>query len=79
MIFVQFYTKGVYTDSLIEAVGDRSVIILDGRNSRETHHDIAAEECRKRKYLAYQIRTGKLSSGGTPVTKIVHLFQGELQ
>jgi hypothetical protein len=59
MIYAQFYHKGMITGKLIEAVGDRGVIILDGRNSRSTHRVIAAEECIKRKYAGYSLHHGE--------------------
>lgn len=79
MYYAQFFTKGVMTESLIEAVGDRSVIILDGRLSPETNQDIALEECNKRKFLAYQIRRGRSFTDASPVTGIVQTCNGELQ
>jgi hypothetical protein len=59
MIYAQFYHRGMITGKLIEAVGDRGVIILDGRNSRSTHRVIAAEECIKRKYAGYSLHQGE--------------------
>lgn len=79
MIFAQFYTRAVpnkwndYSDHMVEACGDRSVIILDGRNRVDVHHDIAASECRKRGYIAYQIHSGSFSES-VAKTKIVELF-----
>ena len=43
----------------IPACGDRSVIILDGRNSLHTHTEIARKECAKRGYIGFAIRSGR--------------------
>ena len=59
MYWVQFFQKSVTTPHrLIEACGDRAVIILDGRESSRSHSSIAREECEKRGYLAYQLFKG---------------------
>lgn len=59
MLFAQFYTKSAIGPELIEACGDRSVIILDGRYSNSTNSDVARNECIKRGYLAYSIHRGE--------------------
>lgn len=79
MYFAQFFRRGVITGDLIEAVGDRSVIILDGRESLGAHHDIAADECSKRGFAAYQIRKGESFTNYTPITDMVYLYIGEIQ
>lgn len=58
MIFAQFYHKSAISEALVEACGDRAVIILDGRESRFSHERIAARECAKRKYLAWRLFKG---------------------
>lgn len=60
MRFVTFYQPSVLDASkLIEACGDRAVVVLDGRNNADTHHDIAKRECIKRGYVAYQRHIGE--------------------
>lgn len=60
MRFVTFYQKSaIDANKLVEACGDRAIIILDGRNNAETHHAIAESECIKRGYLAYQRHIGE--------------------
>ncbi len=59
MHYIQFFQKSAISEDLIEGSGDRSVIIVDGRNSWETHFDIAREECKKRGYLAWQVFQGR--------------------
>ena len=43
---------------LSPAIGDRSVVILDGRITSQRMEDIAATECKKRGYVAYRINRG---------------------
>jgi hypothetical protein len=45
--------------SYIPAVGDRSVVILDGRMSDENKKSIAADECRKRGYDGWRLARGR--------------------
>lgn len=59
MIYAQFYHLGVISKTPIEACGDRSVIILDGRNSSATWHEIAARECAKRGYIGWRLFRGE--------------------
>lgn len=77
MLYAQFYQKAAWplgNEKPIEAIGDRSVIILDGRFSLATNVSIAAGECRKRGYIAYAIFRGdnfnRASATVIPVTKI---------
>lgn len=74
MIFAQFYTRSPVSENLIEACGDRGVIILDGRNSRGTHHDIATQECYKRGYLAYQLCSGRSFLEYEPISKVITVY-----
>lgn len=48
MIYAQFFQKSAISDEIIEACGDRSVVIIDARLKRETIGQIAAEECKRR-------------------------------
>ena len=60
MKFITFYQLSAIDNSrLIEACGDRAVIIIDGRLSADNQHNIAKEECIKRGYLAYQRHIGE--------------------
>ena len=49
----------------IPACGDRSVIILDGRNNLLTHAAIARAEGAKRGYIGFAIRSGRSLSDST--------------
>lgn len=44
---------------LSPACGDRSVIILDGRISEHSMRCIAADECKRRGYVAYRVNRGE--------------------
>lgn len=57
MYFIEFHALDL-SGSIQPATGDRSVIILDGRESASTHHDIARVEGAKRGYHAYRICKG---------------------
>ncbi len=59
MLFAQFFQKSAISAQLIEACGDRSVVILDGRYSNNNNAEIAASECKKRGYLAWAIYRGE--------------------
>lgn len=43
---------------LAEGCGDRAVIQIDGRHNTRTARAVAADECKKRGYIAYQLATG---------------------
>ena len=59
MLFAQFYQKSALNNNLIEACGDRAVIILDDRFLESFNSYVAKEECQKRGYLAYQLFRGE--------------------
>lgn len=58
MHYAQFYHYGT-TGELIEACGDRSVVVIDGRLNSATMGRIAAEECKKRGYVAWAMFAGE--------------------
>lgn len=62
MHFATFYQNPVNygQDDLspIEASGDRSVIILDGRERPTSHVSIARTECVKRGYVGFTLHMG---------------------
>ena len=65
MIFATFsnlawdQSTGSWGTNYIEACGDRSVIILDGRSTRDTHSDISRTECTKRGFKGYTLYKGE--------------------
>jgi hypothetical protein len=63
--WVQFLQVAVWpphSDKLIDATGDRSVFVLDGRNTEYTMHQDALKQAQRmehwRKYEAYQLVCG---------------------
>lgn len=69
MIYAQFYHYGT-TGNLIEACGDRSVVIIDARLRPATVGEIAAEECKKRGYEAWAIFKGESFTNSVRVSNI---------
>lgn len=75
MIYAQFYQMSVagewnnHKSEPIEACGDRAVIILDGRNTSTTHHEIAQGECIKRGYIGYSLHSGESFSRSKPISE----------
>lgn len=58
--FAEFYAPDS-TGKIAPALGDRSIIVLDGRESSRRHHAIAARECKVRGYVAYRLAHGRFS------------------
>lgn len=78
MIYAQFFQKSAIDPSkTIEACGDRSVIIIDGRLSTATIGEIAASECAKRGYIAWQIFKGDAFTRSKPVSQIWYTNSGK--
>ena len=74
MVFVQYFHNGT-TGKLIEACGDRAVVILDGRNNLATWKADAVKfnGFRRPNYLAYQIFKGDHMLAARPITPIINL------
>lgn len=72
MKYIQFYQKSAISDDLIEATGDRSVIILGGhhRGATTQDRDIAVEEGIKRGYLGFQIFHGASFTRSFPLSAV---------
>ncbi len=70
MIYAQFYQRGVITGNIIEACGDRSVIVLDGRNAPSTLGAIAESECKRRGFVAWRIFRGESFTRSAPVSQL---------
>lgn len=75
MIFAQFFDRSVMSKDLIEACGDRAVVILDGRESTDTHNRIAAVECVNRGYLAYMLCKGDSFTRSSSIGPITLVFK----
>ena len=80
MIYAQFYQLSTgyvpgtipprFNDARrapIEATGDRSVVVIDGRLSVDNMAQIAASECAKRGYVGWRIFKGSSFANGRPV------------
>ena len=66
MYYTQFYEKGHVSGDLIEACGDRSVIIIDGRESMETMCAFSKEHAKKRGFKAFRIMRGESFTRSSP-------------
>jgi hypothetical protein len=71
MIFAQFFKQSaIDQNKIIEACGDRAVIVLDGRCSRAWMGQVAAIECKKRGFSHWQIMRGEnFLRGVTPISQ----------
>jgi len=67
MIYAQFYHYGL-TGDLVEACGDRAVVIIDARLKPRTVGEIAADECKKRGYVAWAIFRGQSFTNSHPLS-----------
>lgn len=61
MYFATFFQPSAIDpkNRIVEVCGDRGTIILDGRQHAGTHHAIAANTCRERKFVAYRLHKGE--------------------
>jgi len=70
MIYAQFFhLTATRPLKLIEACGDRGVIVMDGRCTL-SHRTWAEDECRKRGYLAWQLMRGERFSDAVPISAV---------
>ena len=69
MIYAQFYHYGT-TGNLVEACGDRAVVVLDARFKPVANGEIAEEECKKRGYDAWAIFRGESFTNSAIVSEI---------
>ena len=87
MIYAQFYQMSTGyapgtippefgAPTLIEACGDRSVVIIDARLSRDTIGQIAAAECVKRGYVAWRIFKGETFTRSQPISQLWYVSTG---
>ncbi|WP_055128540.1 hypothetical protein [Pseudomonas mediterranea] len=70
MLFAQFYQKSAISDEIIEACGDRAVVIYSERTSVPTCLKDARVEARKRGYVAVAMFRGEAFSRSKRVTDI---------
>ena len=76
MIYAQFYHYGL-DGNLVEACGDRAVVILDARFKPVANGDIATNECKKRGYDAWAIFKGESFTNSVRVSHIWHAHAQE--
>lgn len=62
MLYAQFSQKSAISDDIVEACGDRAVIILDARHSMVHNASIARAECIKRGYKGFTLYRGEAFS-----------------
>ena len=74
MIYAQFFNRN--ETKIIEACGDRAVII-DARLKPESIGQIAALECGKRGYDAWQIFKGESFTRGAPISQVWYVARGK--
>lgn len=74
MVYVTYFKLGL-DGNLREDVGDRSIVILDGRNSLATMKQDAVRfnGYRRPVYKAYQICRGRSLCDSKPITPIIEL------
>ena len=70
MIYAQFYHPSCLDGKPIEACGDRSVIILDGRQNRKTWKETAQTECKKRGYIGWSLYSGETFTRSTQISPL---------
>ena len=71
MHYAQFYNQT--PKGLLEACGDRAVIILDGRESQWKQEHTAKQECAKRGYVAFRLYKGESFTRSWPISQITIL------
>lgn len=76
MIYAQFYHYGL-SGNLVEACGDRAVVIIDARLKSRTIGEIAADECKKRGYAAWAIFKGESFTNSVRVSHIWYIVPQE--
>lgn len=75
MVYVQYYQRSPFNNKLIEVLGDRGVVILDGRNNLETlkMDAIKFNGIHRPIYDAFQIFKGDSFTRSKPITGIISL------
>ena len=77
MRYVQYYEHNM-SGKLCEAMGDRSVVILDGRNNLENSHIDAVKfnGFRRDTYPAYKLMEGDSFTRSHSISKLIILDKG---
>jgi len=74
-IYIEFYRKN--KSSYSEVVGDRGIILIDGRLSLFNQQSVAFDECLKRGFDGYQVLQGDNLLSARPIGNFVKI--GEKQ
>lgn len=81
MYYAQFFNTRTYptkTDELLEACGDRAVVIFDGRMTLTSMIKEAERVCEQRKYAGWQMFKGETFTRSNAISK-VYRTKGEQQ
>lgn len=71
MYYAQFFgSSALDPTKLVEACGDRAVIILDGRENENKLVETARLECKKRGYSAWQLKKGETFTRSAVITRV---------
>lgn len=74
MLFAQFWQPSAIDQTkIVEACGDRAVIILDARFNQKANMQLSESECAKRGYTAYQWHKGDSFTRSTPQGPVIVL------
>lgn len=75
MRYVQYYEYDKKEDKFYQACGDRSIVILDARNTIENSEDDAFRfnGNRRPKYDAFKLYQGESLMRSNPITELVML------
>ena len=73
MIYAQFYGKSAISDELIEGCGDRSVFVLDGRNTLRTQIADAKAWGARHGWLAFKIYKGDTFTRSRPISSLQYM------
>ncbi len=78
MYFATFFQKSAISEEIVEACGDRSVLILDGRWCRERHHLHCKVWAETHGFYGYQICKGGSLLRNKPITDYVAVSKPQL-
>lgn len=75
MIYAQFYQKSAVSDELVEACGDRGVIVVDARQCMGVMKDLARYSCKQRGYRAFKlIQAENFNREGKDLTGLINVI-----
>ena len=71
MVYAQFHQRSAIDPAkIVEACGDRSVVILDGREGRAAHAYLAQTEAKKRGYAAWSLHSGPTFTRSRQISQV---------